>query len=255
MDASIPTREIRSDFFFCRLYRESLAGEEAIALSLRYDQGAIFNAVCYVWCTKDGQLPAEPSGSTQEEEFLANLVCPMKVIFCLFRTNESLMSKISGDIAIVEREANLGADLTLRSDDFISPVSIYSITFDSAALQFFEEPSSRSMMIAWRGEGICQLSFMCTSLSGNVCGDYAISVQKPEEEAQEICFPNEVAEISLSTGDDLEVDLWSASGEPSAAFGANCHYWCGNQIEELEPHADQVQDVDQMIFFLVSASM
>ena len=62
---------------------------------------------------------------------------------------------------------------------------------------------------------------MCTSLEGNVCGDYGIAAGA---NGSSVCYENEEHRGDLGSGEVYSVAAWSTGRDSS--MRAECFFWC-----------------------------
>ena len=57
-----------------KIYEGKLTQGNSIKLGLWYQLGSTFQARCYLWCTRNGELPADGSDASLSDEILIELV-------------------------------------------------------------------------------------------------------------------------------------------------------------------------------------
>ena len=72
------------------------------------------------------------------------------------------------------------------------------------------------------GEDPCNSDFVCAKLSGNPCGDYALSLQYSQE-SSDVCFEGVHYRDSIGFSDDVLLNLWYTE---KAQFELKCFFWC-----------------------------
>ena len=125
-------------------------------------------------------------------------------------------------------------DLTLVNVDFpdfpvSSPLSgkhIYSLALNQDShgrCTSHHDLCKKSLVYDWHAPYECQVAFYCTTLTGNICGDYGIEMIKGTEKNY-ICHPGQHYNLTLNHSDSLNLDFWYT--EDNLDFEVNCYFWC-----------------------------
>lgn len=91
------------------------------------------------------------------------------------------------------------------------------------------------MIAKWRGISTCQYRLMCTDLSNNICGDYAVSIN-----GQDVCYEKQILSGELESGEDLDLELWQTN---DARFEAKCLFFCNKQGQVPQRHQPTENDL------------
>ncbi len=103
----------------------------------------------------------------------------------------------------------------------------------------------------WHGRRPCQSNFVCTSLSGNVCGDFGVKLlygrinasslggREEADRVADVCRERTVYEAEVADGHSLEIRLWYRD---DAEFRAECFVWC--TAEGALPQAERRPEAD-----------
>ena len=60
-------------------------------------------------------------------------------------------------------------------------------------------------------------------MTGNPCGDYTLSLEFPENEAEDVCTEGVLHKGELEENESLTMDLWF---QDSSYFSLTCYLWC-----------------------------
>lgn len=121
-------------------------------------------------------------------------------------------------------------DVDLEDSDQVQPISpmeIYNLAYANApgSYQLCEEDHNscrKQFQFRWLRDEECLASVVCPEMTGNVCGEYYLSVEVNNTWSW-ICDKNEVVQKVLRRNEDIS--LW-VKHNADATFGVNCFLWC-----------------------------
>ena len=86
----------------------------------------------------------------------------------------------------------------------------------------------------WLGSSKCELSMMCSSLTGNICSLSGLYISIHNDTIP-LCFENKMFHAQLETHETLNLTLWKTS---LANYQMHCKFWCNTKVESLTDAAD-----------------
>ncbi len=169
-----------------------------ISLRLWSEQGAEVDFQCFLYCTKDGQLPLIPEGAQLDHDVLAKAI--------------NATSKLQ-DVSL---------DDTVHP---VSPVVVYHVSIASDDYSACNETRcelSASFTNALPADSpTCMYSFVCSRLAGNPCGEHGIELG-----GNPVCHENVVRNGTLAAGESLELNFWVARDEAGGEVDSKCYFFC-----------------------------
>ena len=81
---------------------------------------------------------------------------------------------------------------------------------------------------------------MCTSLSGNPCGEYGVLLQHLDQ-TKEVCFEGEIHRNTLEFYSQINISLWYLRGE-RFNFEIDCQFWCNTDENQTPPQKHELSD-------------
>lgn len=130
----------------------------------------------------------------------------------------------------------------------ISPTMTYRLAATAPDLTECEEATcTTDFGFQWLHDRNCKFAFVCSNLTGNVCGSYGLDVER-NGEVKSVCFPGQGVEMELNFYEKVSVKLWHLK---DAAFDMECMLWCS--VDGILPEEHVASDVDtRLIDSLVS---
>jgi hypothetical protein len=111
-----------------------------------------------------------------------------------------------------------------------------------------------SATLKWWRRRACVGHFICTRLSGHVCGDYAVGLvhSRLETSTGDVCYEKYLYDFTFQTGDSMNVTFWYVRGLTS--FQANCFAWCSwdGEMPEAAGQDSSGQGYDDILQDVVS---
>ena len=107
---------------------------------------------------------------------------------------------------------------------YISPHTVYFLKeVQSPAVQEGDGKTIKTLdyKFSWPRSEVCYAHFACTTLGGNICGSYGLSVGASQN--QSVCLKNVLYEDELGENDAARLELWYLEGTD---YHAECYFWC-----------------------------
>ena len=163
---------------------------------------------CYLWCSESGNVP----GPNDEQTAL-----PAQDMDKLSEFDGVNWSPTDQDPGLVEIAG-------MKAGTLVSPLYVYTLEVSRASSgKCAQSVCNSKYNLDWLGMETCQGKFVCTKLSDNICGDYGLKISVNGLQTNNVCHPNQVVAYQMTTGDEIELNLWQT---PQAFFGLKCYMWC-----------------------------
>lgn len=120
----------------------------------------------------------------------------------------------------------------MSTNDAIQPIShhaVYEVEFAHDGSPECKDSMEAMGMcqsaysFAWIQRQMCELTFTCATMSGNVCGDYGVTLSVGNDNSSTVCYPRTKQLWEIKMQDRIAVRSWFAK---TAVFNAKCYLWC-----------------------------
>ena len=81
----------------------------------------------------------------------------------------------------------------------------------------------------WYGPDACKATFICSTMTGNVCGDHELALTftpsaiDTVSDSSTVCYKGHSYHGTLEQFDTLDITIWYSS---EAEVQSNCYFWC-----------------------------
>lgn len=147
---------------------------------------------------------------------------------------------IQNQVAQVEKfQVILGLNNSASDQYYISPMKVYGIQATKDTLPVCQSKSMCSIeaTFSWMARGSCRANFICSTLTGEVCADYGITVgiQGPPSAGsngttnlsplrRSICYSDYIDQGNITNPGQFSVNLWYHNDTED--FTTSCYFWC-----------------------------
>lgn len=221
--------QIREVCYTDIIYQTIMESSKQLEVALWHTQNAQFDAECYLWCSDDGYLPDEQLQDNRNDHLVQSLVSLTRhteldflVFICpsLFQINGSTLIR---NISLT----------SLPSGQAVSPVYVYHTSSAKNTLPAcLHDRCSVSYTFTNMGRKACQASLICSSLNGNVCGDFGLDFNVVNRDANgnpepgpefQVCQKGHLFRTTLGKSSSVELNLWY---DGDSDLMATCFFWC-----------------------------
>ena len=105
----------------------------------------------------------------------------------------------------------------------VSPVKVYELKYTNTNSKCHSKICKAEIDFTWLWDKTCVQKLYCPLLSGNICGDYGLSLND-----EDICHSSTIFKSILKHESVLE--LWY---QDSANISLHCYYWCHNNVAAM----------------------
>lgn len=84
----------------------------------------------------------------------------------------------------------------------------------------------------WKGSMECKGKFICSTLGGNICGQYGLQGTCLKG-SEDICYEAQKHSFSLNKDETFNLTYWYTDSATTSNFV--CHLWCNEEGEEPVP--------------------
>lgn len=183
-----------------QIYEAVISKDSQFRAEIWHVLSASINMSCYFWC----QDNAGNYKNDHHHDTTLNLALPPKV-------------------------SNIG----FESDSKIIPLSngqAYLFELDTAQCHS-QEICYDTLRFKWHSPFTCQVHLACSSLTGNICGDYGFELITAANQSVAICHPNKIYDLKLTSMQTLDLTFWHT--DDNKEFEASCYLWCGNTGQQF----------------------
>ncbi|TRY78589.1 hypothetical protein TCAL_04995 [Tigriopus californicus] len=191
------------------LIRGSLTTSQRAHIDLWYQKkNPNYQAVCFFWCTKDGQLPNPENDNDIDHE-------------------------LKGRIVQGQWKTHFVQPQVTTKTILISPVAHYNITEPITGNQCDEgQKCQMETVFRWKGSMQCQGKFICSTLGGNICGQYGLKASCLKA-SEDICYEAQTHSFTLNKDETFRLKYWYTNSATTNKLV--CHLWCNEGGEEPVP--------------------
>ena len=108
----------------------------------------------------------------------------------------------------------------------LSSKQVYLLDLDDTKTDCNEgEMCKSSIKYTWFSPFPCQLNFVCSKLTGNICGDYGLNLIKDQDHVP-ICHPFLNYNQTLNSMESIQIEFWQT--EDNDKFNLSCQFWCNS---------------------------
>ena len=133
------------------------------------------------------------------------------------------------------------ADEEASTEVYVSPTAVYRNLHVGNGSS--EDCDNNICSVSYRFSRIastpCNVSFVCTKLTGDPCAEYQIGVTFNDEDRQKYCYGGEAYLGLLETDEYVDVDLWYVD---KSEFKAECFLWCADDGPLPEQLASDIKE-------------
>ena len=128
---------------------------------------------------------------------------------------------------IIQRDTQSQNDFGIQP---MAPRTVYAMEFTSnpgSNCVEFQGLCQENFVFNWlREDSMCQASFTCGKLDGNVCGEFGVNFKVGEgTNGTDVCYIHEVVRQNITAYDNVEVSLWHVQ---DASVSVKCYLWCSD---------------------------
>ena len=231
-----------------QLHQGTLAFGQTFSASVWYTEDSIIDWECYFWCTEDGNLPVKHHDGTASDDHIIQLVPLLEHYNCLYRYG------ILYGLLQLNGTSNLENVLpvTLHQPIITSVAKVYHIRLTSDALGECNETKCYTRQtFGYFGASSCRGNLICSTLTGNPCGDYQLS-SRFHDESQNVCYEGVLYTGDLQDDQDFELSFWRTE---EAVFEMSCFFWCTSQGDLPQRRSDNISESGDTILQVVRVSL
>lgn len=189
-----------------QIYEASISKDSQFRAEIWHVLSASINMSCYFWCQNDN-LEEEDDQHHDHHESLPTL--PSSII-----------------------------PVDFESDNLIALSNNQVYTFELNEMQTQcsqEEICTDFIRFKWHSPFSCQINLACSSLTGNICGDYGFELN-----SLAICHPNKIYTTVLASMQTLNLMFWHTNDNKE--FKASCYLWCENTGQQFTSNISSLED-------------